>query len=83
MFTQTLIITQLSGIFLLKNSMRRIEKIQERYLPIILYDYESNYDALLNKSGKSTFEVKSLRTLAIEIFKPLNNENPTFMRELF
>ena len=62
--------------------MQRIEKIQERYLPIILYDYESNYDALLNRSGKCTFEVKSLRTLAIEIFKTLNNENPTFMRDL-
>ena len=28
-------------------------------------------------------EVKKLRTLAIEIFKTLNNQNPSFMREMF
>ena len=28
-------------------------------------------------------EVKKLRTLPIEIFKTLNNQNPSFMREMF
>ena len=28
-------------------------------------------------------EVKRLRILAIEIFKTLNNQNPSFMREIF
>ena len=28
-------------------------------------------------------KAKSLRTLAIEIFKILNNQNPSFMREIF
>ena len=28
-------------------------------------------------------EVKWLRTLAIEIFKTLNNQNPSFIREIF
>ena len=51
----------------------KIEKIQERCLQIILEDHESNYNVLLDKSGKSTLEVPRLRILAIEIFKTLNN----------
>ena len=49
----------------------------------VLDDYESNYEALLRKSGKSTMEVKRLRTIAIELFKTLNNQNPSFMRVIF
>ena len=63
--------------------MRKIEKIQERCQRIILDHYESDYDVLLHKSGKSTMKVKRLRTLGIEIFKTLNNQNPSFMREIF
>ena len=35
------------------------------------------------KSGKSTMEVKRLRTLAVEVFKTLNNMNPKYMKEIF
>ena len=76
LFTQTLIITQLSD-------MPKIEKIQSRCLLIILDNYESNCDALLYKIGKPTMEVKRLRTVAVEMFKTLNNQNPSFMREIF
>ena len=54
--------------------------IQQRCLRIILGGYESNCNALLNKSS---MKAKSLRTLAIENFKTLNNQNPSFMRETF
>ena len=37
----------------------------------------------LDKSGKSTMEVKRPRTLGLEIFKTLNNVNPAFMKEIF
>ena len=63
--------------------MRKIEKVKMRCLQIILNDYESNCDALLHQSGKSTMEVKRLCTLAIEIFKVLNNQNLSFMRGIF
>ena len=46
-------------------------------------NYESNYDILLNKFGKSTMEVKRLRIRTREIFKTLNNQNPSFMRGIF
>ena len=45
-------------------SIRKIEKIQKRYLRIVLDDY---YDVLKTKSVKVTMEIKRLRVVAIEI----------------
>ena len=49
-------------------SIRKIEKIQKRYLRIVLDDYDNDYDVLLRKSEKVTMEIMRLRVLAIEIF---------------
>ena len=57
-------------------SIRKIEKIQKRCLRIILNDYESDYETLLCNSNKPTMETQRLRTLAVEIFKTLNEINP-------
>ena len=83
MFTQTLIIAHLSVFFFSKTSMRKTEKIQERYLRMVLDEYESKYDALLPRSGKSILELRRLPTLAIEIFKTVNNQNSGFMGQMF
>ena len=45
--------------------------------------FDSDYRVLLDKSGKCTTEVKRLRTLALEVFKTLNNLNPVFLDEIF
>ena len=59
-----------------------MERIQERALKI-LYNFSSDFEYILNKSGKSTMEVKRLRTLALEVFKALKNMNPEYMKEMF
>ena len=69
--------------FSTRESIRKIEKIQKRCLRIVLDDYDSDYDALLRKSGKVTIEIKRLRVLAIEIFKTVNNLNPNYMKDIF
>ena len=69
--------------FFSKTSMRKTEKIQERYLRMVLDEYESKYDALLPRSGESILELRRLPTLAIEIFKTVNNQNSGFMGEMF
>ena len=52
-------IIALSGLtFCSCTSTKEIEKIQKWYLRILLDDYESYYNALLEKNGKSTIEVK-------------------------
>ena len=64
-------------------SVRKIERTQERALRILYNDFESDYEVLLKQSGKCTMGVKRLRTLALEIFKTLQNLNPIFMEEIF
>ena len=46
-------------------------------------DYNSDYKDLLEITKTSTMEVKRLRTLALEVFKTLNNLNPDFMKDIF
>ena len=63
-------------------SIRKIDKIQKRFLRIVLDDYGSDYDILLRKSGKVTMEIKRLKVLVIEIFKTVNNLNPTYTKDI-
>ena len=67
--------------FCSSKSLNKIEKMQERALRLLHNDFTSDYSELLNKSGKPSMEVKRLRTLALEIFKTLNNLNPDYMKE--
>ena len=64
-------------------SRRKIERIRERSLPLLYNDYESDYNSLLHKADISKMEIKRLRTLVIEVFKTLNDLNPTYMKEIF
>ena len=50
---------------------------------MILNDNTSDYQTLLQKSKKTSMEIKRLRNLATEIFKTVNKLNPTFMKNLF
>ena len=69
--------------FCSKKLKTKLELLQKRALRFLLNDYESDYDHLLVQSNKPTIEVKHLRTLAIEIFKTINDLNPPFMKEIF
>ena len=62
------------------NSLNKIENIQKRAL-LFLKDC-ANHD-LPNQCKKPTMKIKRLRTLATEIFKTLNNLNPTYMKNIF
>ena len=62
-------------------SIRKIEQTQIRCLRIILNGYESDYETLLRNSNKPTMEIRRrLRTLAVKIFKTLNEINPPYMK---
>ena len=64
-------------------STARIEKIHKRCLRMILNDNTSDYQILLEKSKKTSMEIKRLRNLATEIFKAVNNLNSSFMKNTF
>ena len=69
--------------FCSSESMKKLEKIQERALRLLLNDYESGYDQLLIKSNKPTLQIRRLKLLATEIFKTINDLNPPYMKEIF
>ena len=50
---------------------------------MIFNDNMSDYQTLLEKSKKTSMEIKRLRNLATEIFKTVNNLNPSFMKNIF
>ena len=50
---------------------------------MILNDNTIDYQTLLEKSKKPSMEIKRLRNLATEIFKTVNNLNPSFMKNIF
>ena len=64
-------------------SVKKIEKIQEQALRILYNNFSSDFESILNKSGKLTIEVKRLRILALEVSKTLNNMNPEYINEIF
>ncbi len=69
--------------FCSSESMRKLERIQERALQFLLDDYDSDSDQLLAKLNKPTLEIRRLRLLATEIFKTINNLNAPYMKEVF
>ena len=56
---------------------------QHSHLMLILNDNTSDYQALLQKSTKTSMKMKKLRNLAREIFKIVSNLNPSFMKNIF
>ena len=49
----------------------------------MLSGHESSYDELLRFSGSCAINVRLKRNLRIEIYKTLNDLNPSFMQEIF
>ena len=64
-------------------SLKKIENLQKRALKLLYKSCNTSYEDLLLKSGFSSMNVKRLRTLCIEIFKTLNNLNPSWMKQIF
>ena len=60
-------------------SLNKVEYLQKRDLHFLYEDYASSCGELLQKAGKKTMEVYRLRSLCTEIYKSINNINPTYM----
>ena len=67
-FKETLITVHLYDIFCSAESLNKIEKMHEKALRKLYNDF-CDYEAILNKSAKSTMKVKHLTNLALGIFR--------------
>ena len=63
--------------------MTKAEKIQEKALRLITENKDMSYSELLKLNNKCSLKARILKILAIEIFKTLNNMNPSYMKEIF
>ena len=64
-------------------SLKKLENLLKRALRFLYNNYQLTYEELLDKTNKSTRNVKRLRFLCVEIYKTINNLNPSFMKQIF
>ena len=60
-----------------------IDRVQRIALRVTYNDYTSNYNDLLNKGNHLRIHDINKRKLLIEVYKCLNNTNPSFLTSLF
>ena len=61
----------------------RINRLNERALRIVYDDYESSFQKLLEISNSFTIHERNIQSLAIEIYKVVNNLAPEIMNLVF
>ena len=59
-----------------------MQKIQERALRFIYEDYENTYANLLKKSKLPSLKIRGLRTIAVETFKIVHKQSPSYLHDL-
>ena len=64
-------------------SLKKVDVLQKRAVRFLYDDYNSPLEEVLKKSGKVCMEINRLRYLCIEIYKSINNINPSFMKQIF
>ena len=61
----------------------RINRIHERSLRIVYNDYDSTFSELLTTDKSFTIHHRNIQTLAIEIYKVINDISPVIMKDIF
>ena len=64
-------------------SLKKIENLQKRALRFLYNNQQLTYEELLYKANSSTMDVEKLCFLWVEIYKTINNLNPSFMKQNF
>ena len=64
------------------NKHKKSKKIQERALRFIYNDYDSTYENLLIKSWLPSLKIRRMRNIALETFKILYAQNPSYLHDL-
>ena len=66
-----------------KTSDAIINRVQRKALRATYNDYTSNFQNLLDKGNHSTIHESNKRSLLLEVYKCLNNNNPSFLSHIF
>ena len=66
-----------------KVNTQKLEKLQFRALKFVFNDHTSSYETLLSRANLPSLEIGRLRSIALEVFKCQNQQNPVFLNALF
>ena len=69
--------------FSTNNLLKKNKNMHKRCLRLTLNDNNIDHKTLLDKRGKESLKIRRIKTLAIEIFKTVNELNPNFMKTIF
>ena len=69
--------------FTSRESIDKIDKIQERDLRFVLKDHIPDYKNILLKSGFDSFRICAVKCLMIDLFKILEGITPNYLSDLF
>ena len=64
-------------------SIKKIGNIYKRCLRLTPNDYKSDCKTLLDKSGMESMKIRRIKTLAIELFKTVDELNTNFIKIIF
>jgi len=64
------------------SSNNEINRIHKCALRVLLNDYGSTFEELLQKRGEHTMHTKDLQTLLLGVYKCLTSKNPSFLWDL-
>ena len=69
-------------VFCNQKSMKKVSKIQERYLRLMTNNQGLSYEELLNLSNEIPLHQRCLNSLMTEIYKCLNGISPDIMKDI-
>ena len=66
-----------------RNMNNKVNRLHERALRIVYFDFKSSFEGLLVKGNSSSIHERNIQSLAIEIYKFLNGLSPSFLNNVF
>ena len=63
--------------------LKKVETLQKRALRFLYHEHNFPLEEIFKKFGKVYIEVNRFRYVSIEIYKSINNINPSFMKQIF
>ena len=65
-----------------QKSIKKVNKIQERYLRLVTHNYELSYEELLDLTNEISPHQRCLNSLMTEVYKRLNALSPDIMNDI-
>ena len=66
-----------------KSSNNEIDRLHKRALKVLLDDYGSTFEELLQKRGEHIIHTRNIQILVLDVYKCQTSKNPSFLWNIF